>query len=398
MALKISYLYTRSGRLYFRRRIPEHLHELAGQREWKVALGLKAGQEKEATERIVELVNQTDAALSKLENGIRTSIPLKRNLSGADCEALTFSEAFDLYQRQREGNRVGKAEQAAFDQLIEYIGDSPLADIDRACVRSWVNWLEAERGQSTQTIRRRLGSAKAIFNSAIDTHDLPYRNPFARQRLRHQTPLKRLPFHKTHLELIADWVGRTTRESPTATIIQLLKHTGCRPLEIGGLAANDVEPFSETPFLIVRSNSRRQLKTQSSERIVPLVGEAIAVAKRAKSAAVDQWLFPASCTKTELLSARLNKAIRAAGVPKSPALTAYSFRHTFVEAMRRARIRPEIQRVLVGHQRASITDFYGANTYDFMELLDAIKATLPQLGDVSIQHYQGLHCGTQTNK
>ncbi|WP_421789865.1 tyrosine-type recombinase/integrase [Hyphobacterium sp.] len=387
MSLKISYLHSRAGRLYFRRRIPDELHALAGQREWKLSLGLNVGQEREASNRVLELVAQTDAALDRLVSGIPTTLTLRRTAQANAHSLMTFTEAFELYVRHKPEGELGKAEETAFQQFLECIGDRPLAEIDRLSVRQWMAWLETERGQSAATIRRRLTSAKAVFNFALDTLDLPYRNPFARQKVKQQAPLRRLPFHTSHLALIDKWVARVRPDNATGLILRLLKGTGCRPLEIGGLQAADVDLNSETPLIRIRPNPRRRLKTNSSERIIPIVGDTRDAAKLALEASSGDWLFPAKCAQTELLSARLNKAIRASGVPHSPALTAYSFRHTFVEAMRRASIRPEIVRLIIGHQRLSITEKYGANFYELSELAEAVEMSTPELGRVSESNF-----------
>ena len=387
MSLKISYLHSRAGRLYFRRRIPDELHALAGQREWKLSLGLCVGQEREASNRILELVAQTDAALDRLASGIPTTLTLRRTAQANVHSLMTFREAFKLYARHRPESELGKAEETAFHQFLECIGDRPLAEIDRLSVRQWMEWLETERGQSAATIRRRLTSAKAVFNFALDTLDLPYRNPFARQKVKPQAPLRRLPFHTSHLALIDQWIAGVRPDNATGLILRLLRGTGCRPLEIGGLMGADVDLNPNTPLIRIRPNPRRRLKNTSSERIIPLVGDTLAAAKMALEASSGDWPFPASCAQTELLSARLNKAIRASGVPHSPALTAYSFRHTFVEAMRQAEVKPEIMRVLIGHQRSAMTDRYGASHYDVDDLRSAIAKTHGQLGQVSLQNY-----------
>jgi len=386
VSLKISYLTSRAGRLYFRRRIPDELHSLAGQREWKLSLGLSVGQEREASSRILELVAQTDAAVDRLSQGIPTKLALRRSAQINTHNLMTFSQAFELYRDHKKS--VGKAEQKAVEQLYMFMCDPPLAEIDRLSVRRWLEWLEAKRGQTTPTIRRRLCSTRAIFNYAVDTLDLPFRNPFARQKVEGKAPIKRLPFHRTHLAMIDEWIARQQPENHTALILRLLKRTGCRPLEIGGLATADVSASGSEPCLFIRTNVHRRIKTVSSERMVPLTGDTLEAAQIACEKASEGRLFTLNCTQTETLSMRLNKAIRASGIPRSPSLTAYSFRHTFVEAMRRADVRPEVQRLLIGHQRQSMTDRYGASQYDYMELLTRVRRANKRLGDVSIRHYE----------
>ncbi len=41
-----------------------------------------------------------------------------------------------------------------------------------------------------------------------------------------------------------------------------------------------------------------------------------------------------------------------------------------------------------------MTDHYGAHTYDIEELMEAVNATLPRLGEVSIQQYEDCNAKT----
>ena len=59
----------------------------------------------------------------------------------------------------------------------------------------------------------------------------------------------------------------------------MLKLTGARPLEIGGLDASDVLLDHKVPHIWIRSNAHRRVKTKGSERRIPLVGDALDAAK-----------------------------------------------------------------------------------------------------------------------
>ena len=80
--------------------------------------------------------------------------------------------------------------------------------------------------------------------------------------------------------------------------------------------------------------------------------------------------------------AKLNSAIRAAGIPKSSKLVAYSFRHTRKEAMRSAGVVDHIQRRLLGHAGHGVADRYGSPRARLSEARNALVAALECLGDV----------------
>ena len=77
-----------------------------------------------------------------------------------------------------------------------------------------------------------------------------------------------------------------------------MRLTGARPLEIGGLDAADLNLTSEMPTIHIRPNAHRGLKTRSSQRILPLVGDALVTAQELKACDPVGPLFPANCHQT----------------------------------------------------------------------------------------------------
>ena len=65
--------------------------------------------------------------------------------------------------------------------------------------------------------------------------------------------------------------------------------------------------------------------------------------------------------------------MRAAGVPKSRAYTAYSFRHTFEDALRLSDSAFEVQQALLGHAPKSMTDRYGSKRVPMAKLKQAVE-------------------------
>ncbi len=82
------------------------------------------------------------------------------------------------------------------------------------------------------------------------------------------------------------------------------------------------------------------------------------------------------------ISAKLRKAIRAAGVPKSRRLTAYSYSHTIKEALRSAGVADHMQRRIMGHAGHGVADTYGAHRVRLEDARIALKKALRFLGDV----------------
>ena len=66
-----------------------------------------------------------------------------------------------------------------------------------------------------------------------------------------------------------------TKKSEIKTIGLLMIWTGCRTMEIGGLLNNELLLDLNVPYLLIRPNSIRGLKTLASERKVPLTADGI---------------------------------------------------------------------------------------------------------------------------
>ncbi len=316
------------------------------------------------------------------------------------------------YTQHRHGGTLPKAESVAIAQLKEWLttrGSSlALADVSRADAREFATYLARDRGQGAETVKRRLNSIRALWNFAIDHFELDLKNPWAglevpgtsRAHGAAKASEQRLPFNKRHLKLIDEHIRRTlgsnttTGHFSTADIMLLLRASGCRPLEVGGLLRGDVQVIDGEHCLIIRPNRLRGLKTAESERIVPIVcPEArLALARVLGAAGNDPEapLFSATLANTNALSGRLRTWLRAAGVPSSPRLVPYSLRHTLVEALRVSGAPEAITASVVGHAQGTMTARYGSGASTIAQLAAAIRNALPHLGEVPDHIYRAI--------
>lgn len=308
---------------------------------------------------------------------------------------LTIKDAYDAYKERHLGGRDDKATDTAYAQFVEFAGVLPLSSITRRTVYDWNDWLMSARGQASATIKRRLGAMKAIVNFACDRELFDGKNPFERMKPPQsaKAPEYRLPFHRKHLAAIDAYLREGKRVRPeTRHLIALLRYTGCRPSEIGGLKVEDLQFEGPIPYAMVRWTDDRRLKTRQSQRRVPLIGEALEAAKALATTRKSGWLFPklapkdVSGNENPALSARVNKAIRAAGVPNSRRLVAYSFRHTMAEALDQVTtISHKARDRVLGRGKP---DQYGAKEQPLEVTLDAMNAAIPLLGRIDEVMYE----------
>lgn len=397
--VRIRYLHEVQGQLHYRRRVPGDLQPLFGKSEWKHALGLKRGQEHHAA-RIVAEYDVAYARLIARERihqltGSNEVTPVSRHdgtevaLQRPSVQSIKLSEAYAYDLETYGGSRDEKVLKVAVESVKSLIGDPDILAMTPKDVQGWIAACQA-KGQKATTIRRRINSLHAILARYYRDHELEKKNPFSNTRVSDGTSSKadRLPFHMSHLKRIDHYFsGHPRLKDETMEIITLLKLTGARPLEIGGLDAADILLDHEVPHLWIRGNRHRRIKTKGSERRIPLAGDALTAAKAAKERTPEGAVFTRPCHDTNALSQRLNKLIRRSGVPKSSRLVVYSFRHTLEEAMRSASLPEHTQKRIMGHTDSSITGRYGAPAGELTELHEALKQAHQKLGRVDTSIY-----------
>ena len=378
MTHQLPYLFERNGAFYFRRRIPARYHALAGCSEWKLALGRDHTHRSQTLLELRVLTEATDAAMAALRRNepVNRLIP-KEALARLYPErqsinALTIELAAARYAEGKALSELNKAEKMAVEQFRMFAGNSPLVQVQRKTVRDWITWLRTSRSQGEATIRRRLGSLSAIFAYSMEIEDDALPNPFSRHRLPRAELGFRLPFERTHLIAIDRWLKGSIGSRTTGQIVRLLRATGARPLEIGGLYADEIRLDASIPYVMLQPNLLRGLKTPSSQRAIPLVGDGLVAATELLSCSRAGAVFPKTCHETGSLSARLNKGLRSAGIPQSPQLTAYSFRHTIEEALRVTGATFDVQQAILGHAKRTSTERYGARHVSLERLRDGL--------------------------
>lgn len=298
---------------------------------------------------------------------------------------FTVSQARDRYVNDRFGGEIDKATKVATDRFIDMVGDLPLEHISRAQVVDWMSRLANEEGNAENTIRRRVGVMKAIFNHIRDNYDLEANNPFVKHKVPRtaKAPTKRLPFTRSEWQKLDTYLGSPELNEDLRRILILLKHTGARPLEIAGLTVQEVRLEDDIPHLRLQPNDERKLKTNGSQRYIPLVGDAVEAARAAVGNARGEYLFPPNLRKSDNLSNRLRKALGAAGIKSEGGRkVVYSFRHSIAEAFRVAGVSEDIRRGVMGHEERGAAGSYGAERRPLYMLRDGLEAAVNKLGEV----------------
>ena len=202
--------------------------------------------------------------------------------------------------------------------------------------------------------------------------DVQWADPFRRMRLGDDEAVRGgAPFELSDLQVIFRTPVFTEDARPTggkgdaAFWLPLLAlFTGARLNELSSLKVSDVAHNdiigAQCIFIKAEKRSGKRLKTEQSERFVPLHPQLIAagfleyVSNYITERGANAWLFPKvapGTTGKSAFSKWFGRYIGAHGVTDATKVF-HSFRHSFVDALRLAGIGGEINMALLGCQSA----------------------------------------------
>lgn len=231
------------------------------------------------------------------------------------------------------------------------------------------------------TVNKLLGGVQTIaiwaYDKGMVPDDVSWSDPFAKMRLREDAP-ERDAFTIDELNKIFLSPVFTEGERPqpgrgeAAFWMPLLGlYTGARRGELAALTAKDVHDVDGVPaFTFVEEKSTgKTLKTRTSARTVPVhpqlmeIGWLKYVGAVRHSGGDEAWLFPQIApAKPNALKAWtkwFNRHLRALGIEDRRKVF-HSFRHSFKDALRVARVPEDLNDALTGHSNASVGRSYGA--------------------------------------
>ena len=358
-----SYIQQRNGLLYFVRRVPDDIRSHYTSPKIRRSLRTKsisiaARSAKSINQRLEDYwlglrLQQSDIPAINL---VRTPQP-----DIAD-ECLKLSQAMDLYLRLKSDGKDKTFVRSAHRNVgyvIKVLGDHPLSaysTVDAAKFRDWL----IEQGMARDTIKRVFGSIRSIINLAIKEQGLRCQNAFSGTFMPDGLPVtKRQPIPIDDIRKIQQKCFE--QDDELRWIIALLSDTGMRLGEAIGLLRSDIVLDGDNSYIDLKPHPWRRLKTQGSERQIPLVGSSLWAAKRALGQHIDtKFAFPKYCSdedhKTNSASAALNKWLRD-HAPEG--CVVHSFRHSMRDRLRAVECPAEIIDQVGGWATAGVGSGYG---------------------------------------
>jgi integrase len=273
-----------------------------------------------------------------------TKIALSGMLKEYEVEQRTHLAQFSPDQLRRW--RHGK--QRAIDNLISVIGqDVYIGDItrdDALDFRQW--WQDRVVGEGIQvaTANKDLGHLNRMLKTLDRSRRLGLEPVFAELRIEGERYGQRSPYAIDFVQdrILAD--GALDDLNPEARrVVYVCAESGLRPVEVVNLNERSIRLDCDIPHVLVVPEGR-VLKTDHSERHIPLVGVALA-AMRAQPQG-----FPAYFDKSAALSATVNKFLKSRKLRPTDRHSLYSLRHTFEDRLTAAEPPEKIQAFLMGHR------------------------------------------------
>lgn len=312
---------------------------------------------------IDELLNRLNLADQHSDN----KQAVEAILGGVDKPALKVSDLTEIYFNLSKGSLRGKSEDQvrrwrnprlkAVRNFKEVIGDRVLSDIDRddaLSFRDW--WLERlnDEGLTANSANKDFGHIQKMIKTVCEHHRIEFTPVFTGLNFPEDQKIIKLPFETKFIieKLIAPDV-LTSLLQPGRDLIRIVAETGARPSEVIGLdPETELHLSHNVPYIHIRQNQYRTLKTRNSEREIPLVGCALLAAQ---DGAFER--FAPYRHKSRYLTDTVSKYFRENNYLPSNQHTLYSLRHSFSDRLVGVECPDHTKNELMGH--VSSTPSYG---------------------------------------
>ncbi|MEM6415586.1 MAG: tyrosine-type recombinase/integrase [Pseudomonadota bacterium] len=369
LAARAAEAYTRGEMSAAEREAVRSRYDAAVTRAMAYGFAYKTAEDIADTESTRALLDRISILEQQLSN-TKSDGPKQRDIEallGAapdPSECVTVSEAFKIFvekiafddqYNKSEAQRYSweKTKRTSINYFIDQMGDMAVNDITRDVAIDYQDWwkdrMDPEDGSdpvTPNTANRHIGNVRSLLQRYFEHVGVTnYDDPFRKMYFSGKTvEKKRLPFED-------DWV-RSKILAPglfdglndeLRVMIFVLIETGARLSEICGLRPEDIRLNHKVPHLHIRPEQKRELKTKTSARDIPLVG----AARIAMMAAPEG--FPRYYDKSGTASANLMKAFRQRKLLPTDQHKIYSFRHSFEDRMLHAGLDYGLRCALMGH-------------------------------------------------
>ena len=239
------------------------------------------------------------------------------------------------------------------------LGDRRLDEYSSSDAASYRDYL-LQRSLTTASVKRNFSTIRSIINLCIQEHGLDCKNAFSRVYLPDlNDSKKRKPIPIEYIRQIQKDCMQADDEA--RWLVALISDTGMRLSEAAGLHIDDIKLDTDVPHIDLKPHPWRGLKTQGSERQIPLVGTSLWAAKRIKQTNTESaYAFPRytsdKVTNANSASAAINKWLK----PRVPeGCVIHSFRHSLRDRLRAVQCPSDMIDQIGGWATSGVGQTYG---------------------------------------
>ena len=290
--------FIKSSVYYYVRRVPKHLRQHYDRK--RICFSLRTKNAKVASKRAEQASFKLDEVWFQLSignkfehQGLLTGLSVERNDEQINQSSPLLSEALEYYLSQKadgKSKNFTQCNKRACEIVYELIGDKPISQYERQDALAMRDYLVSRELAGT-TVRRNVGCVRTIINFVMEDYSIDMKNPFHNIFIDKQARTrKRLPVSVDTLLKIQQECLEIADER--RLLILLLSGSLMRLSEAAGLMRDDVAYEGDMMTVTIRPNQLRTLKTQSSERTIPLVGNARVAVEMLLTRSQGAILFP----------------------------------------------------------------------------------------------------------
>lgn len=298
----------------------------------------------------------------------------------AEAPQATLADAAKVYAEEILGPNPKKSARDTFNRVTRRLAASlgpldgiPLVDFKRVHAKKVRDDLlkGPKKGGgvlAVSSVEREINTIKSIISVGIREHDLEGKayNPFSsiiiegpQSEGMESEWEKRDPFSDDILITVRQRVMTHVRIPELRLIWRLLQATGCRGAEIAGLRVEDVALDHSVPHIWVRWHDERRIKTKTSTRPVPLLGDGLLAAQEAVEAAQGKDALFARYSHErgpDAVSSALMNHVRKVTI--DPRLVVYSLRHNMKAWLDLSDVSERNENRILGHAEAAVGNRY----------------------------------------
>jgi integrase len=290
-----------------------------------------------------------------------------------EYESLTKDEVKDFSPNQLRVWRNSRMR--AVENFVSVASDKPVNELTEDDAIDYTEWWRdrvLKDDVAVKTANKDIGQLSRMLKDVSIRRRLKIPDIFKGLRLRGEAERSRVPFEPDFIQDKLLTTGALDGLNEEARhVLYVVAETGMRLSEVVNLQEDAIRLDAKIPYVKIQPDGRR-LKTEDSEREIPLVGVALAAMKlRPKG-------FPRYRDKSATLSATVNKFLGLNGLRPTKDHSVYSLRHSFKDRLVAAEAPDSLIDSLMGHKTYKPKYGKGPSLELKLKFLEAIALRPPE--------------------